>query len=232
MDHQEAVRQQLVERYMLGELTTVQQDEFEAHLFVCPQCSEELRAAAILVDNARAVFRAEAGRPSGADAAEARQRGGGAAPGFLHRLAQWMTLPPVAQAAALTLLLAVVCYQNLFQIPSLRGDIEASRAPREVPAFALLPVTRGDDQVLTVPSGARSVVVSFDLTAPGDSGHVCVFIDESGREWLKLEGAPAPGKEMITLQLDPARIPAGRHQLNVRTPTGRELGRFRFTYRP
>lgn len=231
MDHQEAVRHQSVERYMLGELTSVQQDEFEAHLFTCPQCSEELRAAAILVDNARTVFRAETVRPSGDGAAVARHHAGGDAPGFFGRLAKWVGQPAWAPVAA-AVLLAVAGYQNFVQIPGLRGELDAIQAPRAVPAFALLPVTRGDDQIVSVPAGVRTFVVSFDITEPSQDGYLCVFTDEGGREWLKLEEKPAAGTEMITLQLDPAKIPAGRHLLTVRTRAGEEISRYRFHFKP
>ncbi|NWF85625.1 MAG: zf-HC2 domain-containing protein [Bryobacteraceae bacterium] len=232
MDHQEAARLQLIERYMLDELSPVQREEFEAHLFVCPQCSEELRAAAILADNARSVFREEAGRPPGALAEGARHHAGGEAPGFFERLGGLVRVPVFGPVLAAAALLAVVSYQNLVQIPALRNELEKVSAPRAVPAFALLPVTRGDEQVVSAPPGARSVILSFDLAEPSAEGYICAFIDESGREWLSLKESAAPGADMLTLQLDPVRIPAGRHLLIVRTGGGQELSRFRFTFKP
>lgn len=232
MDHQEAARQQLIERYLLDELSSVQRDEFEAHLFVCPQCSEELRAGAILLDNARSVLREEVGRPPGALAEGARHHADGNAPGFLEKLGGLIRIPGFVPVLAASALLAVVSYQNLVQIPALRNDLEKASAPRAVRAFALLPVTRGDEQVVSAPPGARSLILSFDLAAPSKEGYICAFIDESGREWLSLKEAAAPGTDMLTLQLDPARIPPGRHLLIVKTGSGLELSRFRFTYQP
>lgn len=232
MDHQEAARLQLIERYLLDELSSVQRDEFEAHLFVCPQCSEELRAAAILVDNARSVFREEDRRPPGAPAAGARHHAIGSAPGFFKKFGALIRVPALVPTLAAAALLAVVSYQNLVQIPGLRNDLEAALAPRAVPAFALLPVTRGGEQVVSAPPGAKSVILTFDLAAPSAEGYVCAFIDESGLEWLSLKETAAPGTDMLTLQLDPARIPAGRHMLIVRTGNGQELSRFRFAFKP
>ena len=57
MTHADAASTQAVERYLLGELSSQQRDEFEAHLFDCPECAEDLRAAAIFLDNSRAVLR-------------------------------------------------------------------------------------------------------------------------------------------------------------------------------
>ncbi len=232
MDHQEAARQRLVERYMLDELSPVQRDEFEAHLFDCAQCSEALRAAAILQDNARAVFRAEVDPPQRARAADARQRAGGAAPGRRRWFEAWFEMPVAAAALAALVLSGVVSYQNIVQIPRLQANLESAAAPKVVPSYTLLPVTRGDELVLKAPPGARSMMVTFDLTTVSSGGYVCGFADEAGREWLKLEAPHPAGAEMLTLQLDPARIPPGRNILTVRDRSGRELSRYRFKFEP
>ncbi|MCU0246497.1 MAG: zf-HC2 domain-containing protein [Bryobacter sp.] len=232
MDHQEAARQQLIERYTLDELPTVQRDEFEAHLFECAQCSEALRAAAILQDNARTVFRAEVDRPQGARAAVERQRAGGGAPGRRRWFDSWFEMPAAGAAMAAMVLLGVVSYQNIVQIPRLRMDLESAAAPKVAPAFTLLPVTRGDELILKAPAGARSMMVTFDLTTVSAEGYICAFTDAAGQEWLKLEAPHPAGEEMLTLQLDPARIPPGRNMLTVRDRVGRELSRYRFTFKP
>ena len=57
MDHLDAgSRTKAVERYMLGDLSVSEVEEFERHFFDCPQCSEELRTLALFQANARAVF--------------------------------------------------------------------------------------------------------------------------------------------------------------------------------
>src|SRR5580698_3327083 len=56
MDHPEAIQMKAAERYVLGDLSVSEVEEFERHFFDCSQCSEELRTLAILQDNARAVF--------------------------------------------------------------------------------------------------------------------------------------------------------------------------------
>jgi anti-sigma factor RsiW len=56
MDHLDAAHMKAVERYMLGDLSVSEVEEFERHFFDCPQCSEELRTLTIFQENARAVF--------------------------------------------------------------------------------------------------------------------------------------------------------------------------------
>src|ERR1700756_131192 len=42
-DHEEAIKNMLVERYLLGELSESERDAFEAHFFDCPICFEQIK---------------------------------------------------------------------------------------------------------------------------------------------------------------------------------------------
>lgn len=44
IDHQQALEKMMAERYLLGELSSVERDAFEAHLFECAECFEQVRA--------------------------------------------------------------------------------------------------------------------------------------------------------------------------------------------
>lgn len=56
MNHLDAAQIKGVERYLLGDLSVSEVEDFERHFFDCPQCSEELRALMVFQENARAVF--------------------------------------------------------------------------------------------------------------------------------------------------------------------------------
>ena len=60
MDHNEALRLQAAEKYVLGELSPPLRNEFEAHFFECQECALDLKATAAFVDNARHVWRSAA----------------------------------------------------------------------------------------------------------------------------------------------------------------------------
>lgn len=60
MNHQDALRLQATEKYVLGELLGAQRDMFEMHYFNCPECALDLLSAATFVDTAREIFRQEA----------------------------------------------------------------------------------------------------------------------------------------------------------------------------
>ena len=57
MDHNEAVRLHAAEKYLLGEFSPVQRDEYEEHYFTCEICAEDLKASAAFMDGARQVLR-------------------------------------------------------------------------------------------------------------------------------------------------------------------------------
>ena len=60
MDHNEALRLQAAEKYVLGELPPPLRDEFEEHFFDCQECAQDVIAVAGFVDNARHVWRSAA----------------------------------------------------------------------------------------------------------------------------------------------------------------------------
>src|SRR5580698_1281135 len=63
MEHSEAQNTGAAERYVLGDLSVSEVEEFERHFFDCPQCSEELRTLSILQENARVVFMEQESAP-------------------------------------------------------------------------------------------------------------------------------------------------------------------------
>src|SRR5258705_13633457 len=91
INHQEAVRSNAVERYLLGQMSDSETESFELHFFECEECAGELRTGAVFVENARQVFRE---RPAAAPSSiPGRSRG------------RWSWLagpwgPPVFQATA------------------------------------------------------------------------------------------------------------------------------------
>ncbi len=60
MDHNEAVRLQAAEKYVLGKLPKEQHAAYEEHYFDCPACAEEVKATVAFMESARQVIREEA----------------------------------------------------------------------------------------------------------------------------------------------------------------------------
>jgi hypothetical protein len=47
MDHSDATGIKAVERYMLGDLSVSEVEEFERHFFDCPQCSADFHVSSL-----------------------------------------------------------------------------------------------------------------------------------------------------------------------------------------
>src|SRR5215471_6107578 len=110
MDHNEAVRLQAAEKYVLGELTEELQQAYEDHYLDCPQCSLDVKAAAAFVDNSRHVFATEPVPVEAASKAFAKGWGG------------WLFwLRPAFAVPAMVVLLGVVAYQNLVTTPGIKS---------------------------------------------------------------------------------------------------------------
>jgi Putative zinc-finger len=56
MEHQDAIRSQTADRYLLGELAGGERDEFESHFFECEECADAVRTGVLFIDNAAAEF--------------------------------------------------------------------------------------------------------------------------------------------------------------------------------
>ena len=220
MDHAEAIASNAAERYVLGELSPLESEDFERHFFVCLQCSEDMQAHAAFIENARAVFVGKNLRSASATVKATPERGGGWARWFRPAL-----VPALAGALA-----CVVVYQNAVTIPSLQrtsGDV------RPLPSFPLLAASRGEDPQIGIPRGAP--FYSLYLDAPGDGapqGYNCVLLDESGNEkWSVTAPVPPPGRP-LTLLVPADATPPGRYKLIVRSGAAETAEyRFRFDYK-
>src|ERR1051326_5365984 len=104
MDHELAIRNQAVERYILGEMQPEERDAFEEHFFLCELCADDVRATSAFAEGARAVFREPQRWPK---------------PKRSWFSATWM--PSLAFAGAAALCLVFTAYQNLAVIPRLKA---------------------------------------------------------------------------------------------------------------
>jgi len=205
MNHTEAVSTGAVERYLLGQLSASESEDFERHFFDCLECTRDLRAGALFEENARAVFLEE--RPSFAPSP--------AKASWWTRLWErpWTAVPAFASVA----LAALVVYQAWVVIPGLRGELNAALSPQAVASHVLPPVSRGDARVLEVPAGQRFYTIYMDPTWGGSySAYECSVQDESGATRFSVHvPAPQPG-EPIQILMARSLLPAGRYTVIIR----------------
>lgn len=151
MDHDEAVRMNATERYLLGELTPREHEAFEEHFFECAECAADVRLAYQFRHTAKAVF-AENPRPVQKHEATFRR----------WFSLDWMSTVPLAPVACLALF-TVVAYQNVVTIPRLQSAPSGTSQPEVVASAVLAPSSRGVVPAIFVPAGARFFHLTLDV---------------------------------------------------------------------
>lgn len=215
MDHEIATRDELTEKYLLGELSAEQREDFEEHYFGCRTCGEAVSTGTAFVANARAVF-AEAA--AGRTVLESNK-----AP-FWKRLFDWPVLIP---SAATALLAFLMIYQNAITIPQLRHSIE----PQAVASLVLIPAARGDEQAIVVGQKDRFVHLSFDVNSRDRfANYDCDFLNGDGRSVFHVT-ASCCETGSLNLMVPVEHFQAGSYTLvlsGVNNGAKTELDRFRF----
>src|SRR5439155_19695064 len=95
-----AIRLQAAVKYVLGELSQAQRDEYEEHYFDCAECAVDIKALATFADTAREVMRQEKSN-------NLALAPGAARPAWLR----W--LQPVVAVPAFAALLFLIGYANV-----------------------------------------------------------------------------------------------------------------------
>ena len=137
MDHNEAVRLQAAEKYVLGKLPKDQHAAYEEHYFDCPACAEEIKATVAFMESARQVVREETPEPVGARRlAPVTPTPGG-----------WFAwLRPAFAVPVLAALLFFIGYQNGVTIPRLKNSSSSQIAQTISSSFQLRGSVRGGNE--------------------------------------------------------------------------------------
>ena len=165
MDHDEAVRTKVTERYLLNELDPELRDQFEEHLFDCQDCALDVRAAAMFVEQSKAIL---SERPATVPVR---------APVPVYKTSGWFAwLRPAFAVPVLALLLAVVGYQNFVMVPRLKM---AANTPQVLPWASINVSTRGAtptqvsarsgegfNLLVSIPPDSRYTSYRFELYNP------------------------------------------------------------------
>jgi hypothetical protein len=199
MNHSEAVTSGAVERYLLGQLSAAESEEFESHYFDCLECTRELRVAAIFEDNVRAVVLEERRSPK---------------PSIWGWLWQrpWSVVPAVAGSA----FAVVTLYQGLVVIPGLRGELHAALSPQTVASYALA-ISRSDTRTLEVPKGDRFYSIHMDPAWNGPfATYLCTVQDQSGSMKVSLRVPAPPAAKPLEILMARQTLPSGRYTVVIR----------------
>jgi hypothetical protein len=223
MQHIEADTTLAVERYLLGEMSVTELEEFEEHIFLCAECAEAVKAGAAFSDNAHAVFKDEALRARQEAVSDSAQK----------RMRWWQrfAFPVLAPTFAALVMLCIAGYQRVVVISALRDQLAQSNAAQSLPTFALHSVSRSAAQEIDVPASARYFSIYFDVTMDSPGGYRCEIRDASGAVKSTVTAAQRRSDGTLSLLLQRSQFPAGDYVLVLRRPEGpgaTELGQYPF----
>jgi hypothetical protein len=207
MDHVTALNQQSVERYLLGEMSTVEAEEFEQHYFDCQECALAVEEGQIWSSNARAVLAGEIPETRRQESRDPAKRS------LRDSLRDWWRQPILAfPVAAAVLLAAFSAYQGMVVIPGLRHQLGEARV---LPAFLLIAASRGAASEISVPSGTPSLAVEADVPPDARFPEYICELSAKGHRVFRVE-APAPAEgQPITILIPASELPAGQDELDI-----------------
>jgi hypothetical protein len=220
MDHLQAVDTLATERYILDEMTDEERESFEAHYFSCPECAEDLRAAAMMGDGVR----------------DGLARGGAPLAGE-HRTVlpmrpmrhSWRPSIALPWAAAAALALALG-YQTIAG-PSVSRQ---ASAPLPLMPSTLRPASRGQEGIVS-PGPGGVVTLAVDLGSGQFDRDLQYELRRADGGMIASGDAPAPDPGApLLLMLPGAMLKAsGHYVLTLRNPAppGLTPATYRFTVR-
>jgi hypothetical protein len=180
MDHNEAVRLQAAEKYLLGELPKEQHAEYEEHYFECSACAEEIKTTAAFMESARQVVRE---RQEVAEVVGAKT----VAPAPASSGGWFAWLRPAFAVPVFAVLLLFIGYQNGVTIPHLKNSASSQTGQIISSSFQLLGSVRGGNDSeentnrVAVKRG-ESFLLKFDFTPTGTfSEYGWQLRDQAGR---------------------------------------------------
>jgi len=196
MTHEQALTTLASERYLLDEMTAPERETFEEHYFSCVECAEDVRAAGLMRDGARAglleqqtVSRVVPFRPR-----------------------QWYQSAALPWALAATLAL-VAGYQTLVTVPALRPLNE----PRALEPVTLRPASRGQEARIAIGPDSAAITLAVDASSAVSGGELSYDL-RTAAGFVVLSGkasAPTPGAPLLLLVPARAVSAPGRYVLSV-----------------
>jgi Putative zinc-finger len=201
MNHEDAIREMAVEKYLLGELTGESRNVFEEHLFECQLCPDDLKSGATLLEGMRREL-----------AASLRE---GTASGRLSFLPAWLS--PLWMMPALAACLALLVYQSAVVVPGMRKQLTAANLPAVLNAVVLAGgQARGAEQPKVTAPKEGSFLMAVDIPASIDyASYLCSLYAPNGNMVWSGKVTAEQARDAVQVRV-PSRVTIpGEHTLVV-----------------
>src|ERR1700761_6690046 len=203
MNHQDALHEMAVERYLLGELNGESLDSFEEHLFECSECTMDVKSGAIFIDGART----ELSVPRKLSAANVGSAG---------RWTSWFTNPWILAPALATCLL-VLAFQTFVLQPRMKLEIAQAQTPRVLNPLVLANAgARGDSVPAIVAPEHGFFVISLDIpTSGGFSKYWCSLNGQDGAVLWQTIISPEQARDALFISMPTDKTKDGSNVLLI-----------------
>jgi hypothetical protein len=201
MNHEDAIREMAVEKYLLGELTGGPRNLFEEHLFECPLCSADLTSGVTLLEGTRREL-----------AASLRE---GTAPARRSFLPAWLN--PGWMVPALVACLVLLVYQSTIVVPGMRKQLAEANTPAVLNTLVLADgQARGAELPKVTASKGGSFLLAVDIPASTDYvGYLCVLHSPDGSKVWSGNVTAEQAKDTVQIQIPSAITKPGENTLVV-----------------
>jgi len=206
MEHTEAVRLHAAEKYLLGELSSAQREEYEEHYFDCSACAEELKTTVAFMESAKQLVRERA--PQTAED---------------KRAAGWFPwLRPAFAIPVFAALLLFIGYQNSVTIPSLKQGASQSASARIVNSYSFMEVGARGEAALNIkvrPDEEFALEVDFPPVASAAS-YVGQIQDEAGHVKFSLPASLEQAKSTVHVGVPAGSLQPGKYSFVILATEG------------
>jgi hypothetical protein len=197
MDHEQAIQTQAAERYLLGEFSVAEQDEFAEHFFDCEECARDLRLTSLFMDTSKRVIASGLGdKPQ---------------PTVKRSSSTWQ--PAWYAIAASIALLAVILYQNVVTIPKLRSFV----APQALEYFSIVGMgSRGSGPTVVTPNHDKPFALLADIPSHSNiEQYRCEILDSNGRAVLSIDIPEALARKTVPLLIPASKLSPGTYTFAI-----------------
>jgi hypothetical protein len=204
MDHNEAVRLQAAEKYLLGELPKEHHAAFEEHYFECSACAEEMKTTVAFMESSRQVVRE--GVPQVID--EKRL-----VPASSKSEGWFGWLRPAFAVPVFAALLLFIGYQNEVTIPGMKQALSHAAVAEVAQHFTLPALSRRADasQSKTILVNPRKYFnLNVDMPSETPTDYICQIRDAAGNVRHTVQVSAEESKNTVEI-----KIPAGSLQPGV-----------------
>jgi hypothetical protein len=225
MNHQDALKEMAVERYLLGELKGASLESFEEHLFECPECAMDVKTGVTFIDGARTELIA----PQRVLAPRAENA---------RKWNSWFTSPWIL-GPALTASLVVLAVQTFVVQPRMKLEVARAQTPAVLNPLILANAgARGDSVPEIIAPEHGSFVISLDVpTTGGFSGYLCSLSGADGSLLWQTIISPEQARDALLINMPTDKTKEGLNTFLIQGlpaagssgGTLEDLARYRFS---